>query len=76
MAALTNIYDRAERAADHFERFLVLMDGLRDEVLDENCEVIPKYAAAEHLLGVIDDETQYAWSKVESLLAELKRADG
>jgi hypothetical protein len=75
MAELTNLYDRAARARDHFERFVTLIDGLRDAVLDEDCNVIPKYAEAEFLLAYIDEETQHVFRRIDGLVHELRRAD-
>jgi hypothetical protein len=70
-----HIYDRAAKALDHFERFLTILDGIRDDIYDENFDIRPEYIDVEDTLRFLDDETQGIWRRAEALVREVKRAN-
>ena len=70
-----HIYDKAARAREHFERFVTVIDNLRDEVLDEDCNVRDGYGEVSDILAFLDEETQPVWTKVNALVREVKRAN-
>jgi hypothetical protein len=69
-----HIYDKADKARDHFERFLTIIDNLRDDVLDEDCNVRAGYGEVSDILAYLDEETQTLWTKVTALVREVKKA--
>ena len=69
-----HIYDKADKARDHFERFLTIIDNLRDDVLDEDCNVRDGYGEVSDILAYLDEETQTLWTKVTALVREVKKA--
>ena len=70
-----HIYDKAAKARDHFERFVTVIDDLRDEVLDEDCNVRDGYGEVSDILAYIDEETQTVYKKVNALVREVKKAN-
>jgi hypothetical protein len=70
-----HIYDKAARAREHFERFVTVIDNLRDEVLDEDCNVRDGYGEVSDILAFLDEETQPVWTKVNALVRVVKRAN-
>jgi hypothetical protein len=70
-----HIYDKADKARDHFERFVTIIDNLRDEVLEEDYNVRDGYGEVSDILAFLDEETQPVWTKVNALVREVKRAN-
>lgn len=67
------IADKAALALDHWEKFVALIDALRDDILEEDFSVAPKHEPIEALLAYIDEETQHIWRRVEALAHEAKQ---